>query len=139
VLNGISHINIYYVDSNDFFDFVENWELVFDTLLINDLNLLSHESWDLIEVSAHNLHPLPIASWWKCVLHHHVSRTKVHIHLSIAKFEIDSCWNRLKTWWSFTLIPSSCVNTSMLTPLFDMRKICCLKLYVPGRWKWKWW
>jgi hypothetical protein len=36
-----------------------------------------------------NLHPLPIASWHKCVPHPCVRGIRVHIHLSTTKFEID--------------------------------------------------
>jgi len=56
--------------------------------LVMDLNLLPHEWWIWLELVDAHLHPLSIAFWHKCVLHHCVSEIEVHIHLSITKCEI---------------------------------------------------
>jgi hypothetical protein len=42
----------------------------------------------LLELVDTHLHPLPIAFWHKCVLHHCASGIGVHIDLSIAKCKI---------------------------------------------------
>jgi hypothetical protein len=113
----------------DFVDCVKNWKFFFNTPPMNDLNLFSHEWWDLIGVNVHtHLHPLLVEYWRKCVWHHHVSRVGIHIHLSIAKCEINWQWNMLKTWCTFTLITSFSDNDLVLTPLHGIKKICCLKI-----------
>jgi hypothetical protein len=70
-------------------DFVKSQGPFSNTPPIKDLDLFPHEWWDLMELVDAHLHPLPIAFWHKCVSYYHVSKIGIHVHLSIAKCEIN--------------------------------------------------
>jgi hypothetical protein len=53
-----------------------------------------------------HLHPLPIAFWCKCVLHHYVGRIGIWTRFFIRKCDSNWCLIRWKTWCTYTLITS---------------------------------
>ncbi len=80
-----------------------------------------------LELIDTHLHPLPITSWRKCVLHHCANKIGIHIHLSIIKCKINACWSEDFVYIyinSKILWKSLCVNTipwyekNMLSKIF---------------------